>query len=532
MIKLKINNIPVEIPEGTSLIRAAADLGIGIPSLCYRNGNTVHPSCMVCMVKDLRNGKLYPSCAMQAAEGMDIITDSEELNLLRKEALELLLSDHIGDCEAPCRLSCPAFMNIPLMNRLIADGKFDDALQVVREEIALPFILGYICPAPCEKACKRKPIDGAVSICLLKRSTASDYVRLNNRIKPASVKSGKRVAIIGTGPAGLSAAFYLLKAGHECVLFDKQEQAGGALRYSIPDAELPREVLDAEIKTLRLLGASFIMNTNTSVTLLKANGHGVFDAFILATGNQELHPADEALFLEENAPHFIHRETFQTSLPGVFACGSIVKELNMAVRAGAQGKSAALNVHRFLMGESPVGKSSVFNSVAGPLKQEEFAEYLKESKSLNEPVLPKNNFKGGYTEQEAIEEAKRCMHCDCRKPISCKLRISANQYQADRKRFAGSYRKQLVKSIQHELVIYEPEKCIKCGLCIEIASRFSESLGLTFVGRGFDVQVNVPFNKTTKEALTLSANECAEACPTGALAIKLKEETLNFDLGA
>ena len=87
----------------------------------------------------------------------------------RKTALELLLSEHVGDCEAPCQITCPAHMDIPLMNRLLARGKFAEALQVVKKDIALPSVLGRICPAPCEGACRRRSVDEAVSICLLKR---------------------------------------------------------------------------------------------------------------------------------------------------------------------------------------------------------------------------------------------------------------------------------------------------------------------------------------------------------------------------
>jgi ferredoxin len=524
MITLKINTIETEVAEGTPLIRAAAELGIQIPTLCYRNGNTVHPSCMVCMVKDLKNGKLYPSCAMPAAEGMDIITESEELSEIRKEALELLLSDHVGDCEAPCRLSCPAFMNIPLMNRLIATGKFEDALEVVQEEIALPLILGYICPAPCEKACRRKPIDGTVSICLLKRVTAIDTQKRVKNLKITSPKSGKRVAILGTGPAGLSAAFYLLRAGHECVLFDRNPEAGGALRYSISEETLPREALDSEIEVLQTMGASFKLATEISLAELEKGSHGKFDAFILATGNREIYPIPADIVGNLAEASFFNKKTFETGIVGVFACGSIIRDQRMAVRAGAQGKATALNLNRYFSGEKPIEEAAMFNSSFGALSEPEFQEYLKEAASTG-PVNPLKGFIGGYSEKEAMEEAARCMHCDCRKPASCKLRILSDQYHADKKRFTGPYRKQLLKNIQHDFVVYEPEKCIKCGLCIEIASRESEALGLSFVGRGFDVQVNVPFNKTTREALTLSASECADACPTGALALRFAEET-------
>ncbi|MEI7614880.1 MAG: 2Fe-2S iron-sulfur cluster-binding protein, partial [Betaproteobacteria bacterium] len=132
MIKLKIDHIPVEVKEGVTVMEAAASLGIVIPSMCFHPGFTNHPSCMVCMVSD--RDRLRPSCAMPVSEGMEIPTSTGEVLEARREALELLLSDHIGDCEAPCRLSCPAFMDIPLMNRLIAGGDFSRALKIVREE--------------------------------------------------------------------------------------------------------------------------------------------------------------------------------------------------------------------------------------------------------------------------------------------------------------------------------------------------------------------------------------------------------------
>ena len=123
-----------------------------------------------------------------------------------------------------------------------------------------------------------------------------------------------------------------------------------------------------------------------------------------------------------------------------------------------------------------------------------------------------------------MKEAKRCLHCDCRKPVSCKLRLYAEEYGASRRRFAGESRRPVIKLIQHEIVIYETEKCIRCGLCIEIAGREKNALGLTFIGRGFDVRIGVPFHGSMKEALTITANECIAACPTGAMAFRHKEE--------
>ena len=162
LLRLKIDNKELEIPKGTLLMDAIRGLGIEVPSMCHLEGAEHFTSCMVCVVKDRKNGKIMPSCSMDVAEGMDIISLDEEVKEARKTSLELLLSEHVGDCEAPCQVTCPAHMDIPLMNRYLAQGKFHEALVVVKKDIALPSILGRICTAPCEGACRRRSIDEAV----------------------------------------------------------------------------------------------------------------------------------------------------------------------------------------------------------------------------------------------------------------------------------------------------------------------------------------------------------------------------------
>jgi len=523
MIKLKIDNSPVEVDDGTTVMQAAAQLGIEIPAMCYLEGHSCHPSCMVCMVKDADKGSFFPSCAMTVSEGMNIIATSEEVSDIRREALELLLSDHVGDCEAPCTLSCPAGMDIPLMNRLIANGEFEKSLEVVRQEIALPLILGYICPAPCEKACRRKPMDGAVSICLLKRFTAQDSERRNRNLIPSNPKTGKKIAIIGTGPAGLSAAWYLLKAGHDCTLFDKNELAGGAMRYSIPEEKLPREMLDAEIEGIHRMGAVFQLNQPVTTDFFETVIIPTFDAVILASGNRNNQPVEDFGLVGDSGHDIADKKTFKTKRPGVFACGNMLREYEMAVRASAQGRIAATEVGIYLNTHTPAQKLH-FNSTFGHLSQAEQEEYLKES-IPGAAIEPEGGFMAGFNADQAMAEAKRCLHCDCRKPASCKLRLYADQYDANRKRHLGPERKNLTKSVHHNLIVYEPEKCIRCGLCVGISAK-EESLGLTYVGRGFDVRISVPFNETIAEALKRTASACVQACPTGAMAIKNMEERL------
>jgi NADPH-dependent glutamate synthase beta subunit-like oxidoreductase len=314
-----------------------------------------------------------------------------------------------------------------------------------------------------------------------------------------------------------------LRAGHECTLFDKNEQAGGAMRYSIPEEKLPREMLDAEIDGIRMMGAVFKMNYPITAEIFENDIIPKFDAVILATGNREYQPVEEFGLNGGNDHDFADKKTFKTLRPGVFACGNMIRESEMAVRASAQGRMAATEVGIYL-GTHVSAKKLQFNSAFAHLSKPEQIEYLKES-IPGKPIEPEGGSIAGFNQQQAIAEAKRCLHCDCRKPASCKLRIYSDQYGANRRRHLGPERKSLTKSIHHDLIVYEPEKCIRCGLCVEISGK-EESLGLTYVGRGFDVRISVPFNETVAEALKKTAETCVNACPTGAMAFKNQEERL------
>ena len=119
------------------MLKAAEKAGVDIPVMCFYEGLDHFASCMVCMVKNKVNGQMLASCTVKAEEGMDIITGDEDVFAARKAALELLLSDHTGDCQAPCQLACPAHMDIPLMNRLLGEGNVDEALKVVMYYLVL-----------------------------------------------------------------------------------------------------------------------------------------------------------------------------------------------------------------------------------------------------------------------------------------------------------------------------------------------------------------------------------------------------------
>jgi NADH dehydrogenase/NADH:ubiquinone oxidoreductase subunit G len=150
----------------------------------------------------------------------------------------------------------------------------------------------------------------------------------------------------------------------------------------------------------------------------------------------------------------------------------------------------------------------------GRLEGEELYEFVARSGQT-----PRAEADEGFSLEQAVEQASRCLHCDCRGLDACKLRRYAALYGADPARFRGQ-RRMFRQIDQHSEITFEPGKCIFCGLCIQIASARGEPLGLSFVGRGFDVRVGVPFNRSLEEALSKVAAECVAACPTAALAFK------------
>jgi ferredoxin len=515
-MRLTIDHRTVDVAPGKTILEAATLMGIDIPVMCHLEGSPHHSSCMICLVQNTLTGKYIPSCAMPAEEGMVICTTSDEIVRLRREALELMHSHHAGDCEAPCRLSCPAFMDIPQMNRLIASGDFTKALEVVREEIALPLILGYICPAPCEKACHRAQVDAPVSICLLKRFTASGLTGNGTVLHPPVTRNGKEVAVIGSGPAGLSAAFYLNRLGYDVTVFESAPEAGGALRYAIGDDRLPRTALDAEIASIAASGVRLITSCRIGQREFEEEIVPRYAAVILATGNREQHDIAGLLPAAEGGDGRIDPHTGRTARSGLFACGNAVRVQPMAVRSAAQGKAVALEVHRFLDPLADIPHRIRFNSALGRLQPSEADELMKEGSPI--PRLePGEGWRAGFSGEEAMAEAARCMHCDCRSKSACTLRELSEAYHARRKVFRDAERPRVKREVRHELLVWEPGKCIQCGRCVAITAQEKELPGLTFIGRGFDVRIAVPLDGAFSEALKQTAMKCAEACPTGAL---------------
>ncbi len=355
-----------------------------------------------------------------------------------------------------------------------------------------------------------------MSICRLKRFVADvDLASKAPYLPLCRLASGKKVAVIGAGPAGLAAAYYLRQMGHACQLFDEHDQPGGALRYLVPEDRLPRAVLDAEIHLIEAMGAKFRLGHRVGVDPSLADLRQVFDAVLLACGDA----ADQQPFALETTPHGlkVDKATLMTSFPGVFAAGSAITPLKHAVQAVADGRHAALSIKQYLLAGEVAGVEQrwPFSVHIGKLAQQELERFM-EGVPRHARVTPQAD---GFDNEEAVSEANRCMRCHCRKLHACKLRDYALEYGAAAGKYSGE-RREFTWDCSHPEVIYEPGKCIDCGICIQIAEQAREPLGLSFIGRGFAVRVAVPFNEEIARGLRRVARECLAACPTGALAPK------------
>jgi glutamate synthase (NADPH) small chain len=514
MVQLTIDQRQIEVAAGTNLVEAAKVAGIEIPTLCYLKQYEPSTSCQVCMVKDCATGGLIAACGTQATDGMVIESETDELAEVRKTALELLMSEHIGDCRAPCDFACPAHMDIPLMLQQISAQELHDAIVTIKEDIALPAILGRVCPKPCEKGCRRTGADGPVAICDLKRYVADVDLGLDAPYQPpCKPASGKRVAIVGSGPAGLSAAYYLRRAGHACTLVEAESELGGRLRTEGAPELLPREILDAEIGQIIRLGVeqrlATAITTQGALDALCAE----FDGVILAMGAIE--PAQvEALGLRSARKGIeVDRDSFATSRAGVFAIGNALRRSGMVIRSAADGKEVATLVDQFLRSHQQLGLGYQFASKIGRIKSAEVDQFLLGS-SPSRLALPERG--ANYSALEAAAQSERCFSCTCSSHLNCRLERFCEQYQVDPNRFPRERRPYELVGRESN-VQFEPGKCIKCELCIKIAEAAAEPLGLAFIGRGFDVVVGVPFEGTMSEGLSKVAAECVEACPTAAL---------------
>ncbi len=286
--RISIDGQQINAQAGETILQAANKAGIEIPAMCWDPRIKPTGECELCSVVIADQANPVKACLEMVAEGQKIQTQTPELHELRKDQLNRYLSDHNAYCQPPCTAACPAGIDIAGYIDHITRQEYVEATALIKVMLPLPGVLGRVCPRPCEDPCRRIQIDGKpVAICALKRFAADKAAETSRPTQPDPKPSTeKRVAVVGAGPAGLSAAYYLALEGHKVTLLESAKKAGGMLRFGIPTYRLPDDVLDKEIDDILSLGID--LKTNQTMgkdyqidTLLNDEG---YDAVFLSIG--------------------------------------------------------------------------------------------------------------------------------------------------------------------------------------------------------------------------------------------------------
>ena len=260
-VQIFIDGKPVIADTGQTILEVCRDQGVEIPTLCHDDQLEPFTSCFLCVVKVEGARTLVPSCGTKVTQGMRVTTNNDQIYSARKMALELILSNHYADCLGPCKLACPAGVDVQGYLALAAMGKYREAVALIKQANPLPTVCGRVCTRPCEMNCRRNLVDETTAIDHVKRFVADVDLESPDRYFPeVRPETGHKVAIIGAGPAGLSCAYYLRQEGHTVDIFDAKPKAGGMLRWGIPQYRLPEEILDKEIEGITGLGVDIHLN--------------------------------------------------------------------------------------------------------------------------------------------------------------------------------------------------------------------------------------------------------------------------------
>ena len=291
-VAVQVDGREILVIDGLTILQALLQENIPIPHLCYdirlsrSNGN-----CGLCIVELGPDKREVKACQTPVQAGMNITTKNDRLENFRKIRLEQLLSDHNADCVAPCVQTCPANIDIQTYLLQVGNGNHDAAIRVIKDRNPFPSVCGRVCPHPCEAQCRRHLVDSAVAINQVKRFAADrDLAKASPWLPRRAADSGKRIAIVGGGPSGLSAAWYSAINGHDVTVFERQPQAGGMMRYGIPEYRLPKTTLDKEISLMTQLGIRIVLGKALGTHFRLEDLQKDFDAVYLAIGSWRATP--------------------------------------------------------------------------------------------------------------------------------------------------------------------------------------------------------------------------------------------------
>ena len=275
---------------GETILELARKHGIEIPTLCNDDRLEPFTSCYLCVVEIEGMRGHQPACSTKITEGMKIITNNESIRKSRKMALELMLSNHYADCLGPCKQTCPAGVDVQGYISLMEKGFYNDAVALIKETNPLPAICGRVCVRPCEAECRRNLLGegAAVGIDYLKRfASDKDLASATKFVPELKPSTGKKIAVIGAGPGGLSAAYFLQILGHQVDIYEAAAKSGGWLRYGIPEYRLPNAIIDQEVQNIQDLGVNIYYNMKLGGNISYKELKNKYDATVLTIGSQK-----------------------------------------------------------------------------------------------------------------------------------------------------------------------------------------------------------------------------------------------------
>jgi heterodisulfide reductase subunit A-like polyferredoxin len=345
----------------------------------------------------------------------------------------------------PCTATCPLHCNAQGYVALISQGKFKEALALVREKLPFPGILAYACSHPCEKECKRIEEDHPIPICHLKRFLVDHIEEPEFELKPSAPRAGlpgdeisshivpldpaskaglaghvpatppqekdQKVAIIGGGPSGSVAAYDLRKLGYQVTLFESRNDLGGLLTHGFPSYRLPRQVIEKDLSILNKMGIEIRLNTEVGKNVSPETVLQSFDAIFIGvgmTGAESMTHIFKGLKRTRKGSIQVNPISLETNLKGIFAGGDSVTGPGTIIESMAHGRKGAISIDRHLRGEDLMEGRESEGKQTSP-----FQSALSDSKRKEREILPDmvKPLGTGLTSEEAIEEAKHCLNC-------------------------------------------------------------------------------------------------------------------------